>query len=454
MSIILSHLQSISTPFGHFDDSLPLSPNPLFWESQYLHFSSLMIAQLFVQYLEYIDNLFFHSAERKLSYYSKDKQSRTLITLFGTITFTRRRYINKSTGKYFHYIDYLLGISQYQRVTNQVISQVFHNISYEHDSYRKATQPFGLSKSFAYYQIQKLKPDVFMPYLTNPINCDNLHIVADEDHIALQDKRRKNDSANSYMLRHVTIFTDISKVCKNRNKLENRMILTQLENESVQEFSQRVNDFILDNYRVRENTYVYGDGAAWIQTLANETASKFILDKFHMKQSLFRICGGKNNKPIRDILERYMELNNYDMFEKVVKIVYGDNMSNFKKKNLQYIKNFWESYQKNFKIPQALWCCAEGINSHYFSEYFSSRPKGFNKTHIHKIGYLLSFSHSNYDIRKYFIENMKDFISDKEIEYTKQDKKYLEKLNNIPVINVGKTTGIYNLLNQIIHKTN
>ena len=33
---------------------------------------------------------------------------------------------------------------------------------------------------------------------------------------------------------------------------------------------------------------------------------------------------------------------------------------------------------------------------------------------------------------------MKDFIADKEIEYTRQDKKYLEKLSNIPVINRGK----------------
>lgn len=455
--MILPHLSTISNTLFHTGYELPLSPNPLFWESHYLQFSSQLIQNLFIQYIEHIDELFFHSVDRKHTYYSKDKQSKTLVTLFGTITFKRRRYINKLTGSSFHYIDYLLGISKYQRVSNQVIAQVLHNISFEHDSYRKATQQFGLSKSFAYYQIKKLNPDVYVPYLLKPISCDNLHIVADEDHIAIQDKKRKRkkESTNSYMLRHVTIFTDISKVCKNRNQLKNRMILTQLENESVQEFSQRVNDFILDNYRVYDKAYVYGDGAAWIQTLAHETGSLFILDKFHMKQALFRVCGGKTNKPIRDILEKYLELDNYEMFEKVVKVIYANNLSQFKTKNLRYIKNFWSSYQKNFKIPQALWCCAEGINSHYFSEYFSSRPKGFSKSHIHKIGYLLSLSHSSYDIRKYYIENIQDFIEEKkDTNYTYQNKKHLETFHNIPILNNGETKGIYHLLNNLIHKTN
>lgn len=457
MSIILSQSHNFINTFHNFNSLIPFSPNHLFWETNYLSFSSHLIQHLFIQCLVHIDDLFFLSDDRRNSYYSKDIQTRTLVTLFGTITFSRRRYIHKSTHKPFFYIDYLLGISKYQRVTNQVIAQVLHNISFEHDSYRKATQQFGLSKSFAYHQIKKLNPNVFTPYLDQPITCDNLHIVADEDHIALQDKKKKKkkDGLNSYMLRHVTIFTDISKVCKNRNQLNNRMILTQLEQESIQEFSQRVNDFILDNYRVYNKTYVYGDGASWIQTLTDETGSTFILDKFHMKQALFKVCGGKTNKPVRDILERYLELDNYEMFEKVVKVIYADNLSNHKKKNLQYIKNFWQAYQRNFKIPQALWCCAEGINSHYFSEYFSSRPKGFNKSNIHKIGYLLSLSHSDYDIRKYFIENINDFIEDKgNANYTQRDKKYLEKLNNIPVINTGKTTGIYNLLTQVIHKIN
>lgn len=455
--MILPQTISNSNTLFHLTNQLPLSPNPFFWETNFLQFSTNLTHQLFIQLLAYIDEQFFHSQYRKNSYLSKDKQSRTLVTLFGTITFSRRRYIHKDSGSSFHYIDYLLGLSKHQRVTNQVLAQIIHSISFEHDSYRKATAPFGLSKSFAYHQIKKLNPNIYTPYLTNPITCDTLHIVADEDHIALQDKKKKRtkDSTNSYMLRHVTIFTTISQVSKNRNKLHNRMILTQLEQESVQEFAQRVNAFILDNYRVLGKTYVYGDGAGWIQTLADETVSTFILDKFHMKQALFRVCGGKNNTAVRDVLERYLELDNYEMFEKVVKMIYGKQLSEYKRKNLQYIKNFWEAYQRNFKIPQALWCCAEGINSHYFSEYFSSRPKGFSKGNIHKIGYLLSLSHSSYDIRRYFIENIQDFIEEKkEIEYKTQDKKYLETMNNIPVINMGKTTGIYELLNNLIHKVN
>lgn len=454
MNTILTHNHTNINNHYLFNLDIFKSHDNSLWESNFFNSASNYIISVFIAHLESLDNEFFNSNNRLTFYLSKDRPERTLVTIFGTVTFKRRRYQNRTTGKYFYYIDSLLGITKKQRITNQVQAQILHSISFEHESYRKACQPFGLSKSTAYYLIKKLDPEHYVPDLSKIITCDNLHIVADEDHIALQNKKiaRKSGTINSYMLRHATIFTGIKKVSKKRNQLQNRVTLTQLEREDITEFTDRVNEFIMRNYKVKDTVYVYGDGAGWIQTLANNTCATFILDKFHMKQALFRICGGKTNKPIRDILENYLEGDKRELFNETVKSLNKDNFSDFKKKNLKYINNFWNSYQNNFKIPQALYCCAEGINSHYFSEYFSSRPKGFSKSNIHKIGYLISLAHSKHLLQTYFIDNFASLLknTDEPLHKKPSTSNQVYK-SNLPIVSAGRTAKYVKLINSIAH---
>ncbi|MGX8680906.1 MAG: UPF0236 family transposase-like protein, partial [bacterium] len=425
------------------------------WEINYTIMAHQAVIDSFIKHLEYLDEQFFASDMRKESYLAKDKQSRTIIFSFGEVTINRRRYALRSGKGSFFFIDSLLGIPKYQRVSKQVIANILHSISYDHLSYQKAAQPYGLSKAYVYKLIKRLNPDVYMPYLEAPIKTQFLHLVADEDHVAIQDNKRskeeKKDKINRHMVRHVTLFTDIKTVSKGRNKLVNRMIFSQLKNETITEFCERINSYILDNYMVTGQTFVYGDGASWIsKTLPDMVAGTYIHDKFHMKQALMRVCGGKKSSE-RTILEELLDKDEKDLFKSAVEALFPD-LNDYKKKNFKYILSFWDSYQRNFKVADSLWCCAEGINSHYFSEYFSSRPKGFSIENIHKIGYLLSFSHSRYDIRRYFIDNENDFIKSRKSTDDFLEDKYYEALQaSIPVIDKGLNTYLFKALKGLSH---
>jgi hypothetical protein len=97
-----------------------------------------------------------------------------------------------------------------------------------------------------------------------------------------------------------------------------------------------------------------------------------------MSQAITRVSGGKNNKDLTDKLYSYLSKNNKKGFFHTLYEVYPKaEMSKTKARNVKYIKNQWNNYQRNFDLPNTLHCCAEGINSHYFASRLSSRPRCF-----------------------------------------------------------------------------
>ena len=65
--------------------------------------SNSISAAAFAHYLKKLDEAFFHSSKRKLSYHVKQIRKRTLDTTFGTISFSRRIYQQKASHKFFYY---------------------------------------------------------------------------------------------------------------------------------------------------------------------------------------------------------------------------------------------------------------------------------------------------------------------------------------------------------------
>ena len=73
-----------------------------------------------VGYLEKLDKDFKESKLRKERYYVKDYRPRTLITMFGEITYFRTIYIDSDNGDRYTYVDEKMGIDKYIRYTNDV----------------------------------------------------------------------------------------------------------------------------------------------------------------------------------------------------------------------------------------------------------------------------------------------------------------------------------------------
>ena len=72
-----------------------------------------------LQFLSYIfkaiDDYFKNSKERKKNFYiNKSNIDRTLITIFGELTFSRTLYQNKFTGEYYFYLDDILQLEPYK----------------------------------------------------------------------------------------------------------------------------------------------------------------------------------------------------------------------------------------------------------------------------------------------------------------------------------------------------
>lgn len=68
-------------------------------------------------YLEKLDYDYTISSERKSKYHIKDYCSRTILTIFGQITFKRHFFKSKINGKSFCYIDRQLGLKKYDYLT-------------------------------------------------------------------------------------------------------------------------------------------------------------------------------------------------------------------------------------------------------------------------------------------------------------------------------------------------
>ena len=72
------------------------------------NFNYSFMTNVIKSYFEYIDNVFFQTYYRKKFCTSKGFYSRTVLTLFGEVTFKRRYYYDKKDNERFFFTDYLL----------------------------------------------------------------------------------------------------------------------------------------------------------------------------------------------------------------------------------------------------------------------------------------------------------------------------------------------------------
>jgi len=402
--------------------------------------------EIFKSVLESIDEEFFCSTERRQKFNAKDKRQRTYVTLLGTITLKRRIYINKHTGERFCYLDNLLKFTKRKRISVEVAEAILSDIGTYMDSYKRVADRYGVSKGAVYNIIKNLNFDAYRLTLDEKIECETLHVIADEDHVALQRREHQHSLTTRTQVKHVTIFTGIDALCKGRNQLVNRIMFSPTKDEKPDEFYQRVNRFIIENYDVKEQILCYGDGAYWIKALSENIGASFILDKFHMLQAIVKVSGGRKNSTLLKELIKLLGKNDKKEFMRLInEHLPKEQRSNSKSKQINYIKRNWTFYQKNFDIPKALYCCAEGINSHYFARYMSSRPKGFVRHNLCNIANVICLCNSKVKLKSSLIE----VVTIKESQPATKGKINAIQ-TSLPAIN-SKKTELTKILKNIAH---
>lgn len=178
-------------------------------------------------YLEELDYNYTNSIDRKNKYHIKDYCSRTILTIFGEITFKRHFFKSKLDGKSFCYLDRQLGLKKYEYFDPYIQALVIEKAAI--DSISKACRDINelignrvsLDKKISFLSRQSARNIILNSILSEEIDKqlhtpEELYIIADEKWISTQlkkdgSKHKKNDHDKKIMVKSIVIFDGYKK---------------------------------------------------------------------------------------------------------------------------------------------------------------------------------------------------------------------------------------------------
>lgn len=375
------------------------------------HMADFMCTSL-IKLLEDLDHSYCISLERRRKYHIKYKTSRTILTIFGEITYSRYFYKSKVNNKCYCYIDRLLGLKKYDYFDPYIKAEILDFVS-NHNYSETANHinslignRISINAKEKYLSRQTVRNIILNETLSKPkikkLNVvKDLYIISDEKLIPTQ-----NNDHKKIMIKSIVIFDGFNKNGK-RKSLNHKMT-----------FSGRNEDFIYDAIDYIENAYdtskinhfyMLGDGAPWIKNLRNyfnyNPNIKIIqaLDKYHFKQNIWRTLPDKN---IYNHLCEYIISNNKKEYKRLINEIidlYPDRKDKIEEYQ-KYILNNWNNILNLYKYN--LSCPMESQISHTFASYFTSRPKAYNKNTLDKLITLRLLNKNNYNIKELFLNNI------------------------------------------------
>lgn len=362
--------------------------------------------------LEELDRNYCISLERKRKYHIKYKTSRTILTIFGEITYSRYFYKSKLNGKCFCYIDRLLGLKKYDYFDPYIKAEILDFVS--NNNYSETANHINslignrisMKEKDKYLSRQTVRNVILGEIISKPKikkldDVEELYIISDEKWIPTQ-----NNDHKKVMQKSIVVFDGFNTNGK-RKSLNNKMT-----------FSGRNEDFIYEAIDYIENAYdsskinkfyMLGDGATWIKNLKNYFNYNLnieiiqALDKYHFKQNIWRTLPDKN---IYNALCECIISDNKDDYKRLINEVIDlhperkEKIEEYKK----YILNNWNNILNLYKYN--LSCPMESQISHTFASYFTSRPKAYNKDTIDKLITLRLLKKNNYNIKELFLNNI------------------------------------------------
>lgn len=362
--------------------------------------------------LEEIDRCYCNSLERKRKYHIKFKTKRTILTVFGEITYNRTFFKSKLNGSCFCYVDRMLGIPKYDYFDPYIKAEILSFVS--NNNYSDTANHINslIGNRISVNEKNKLmnrqtvrnvilKAKLSKPDIKRLPNVSELFIMADEKWIPTQNNKKKK-----VMQKSIVIFDGFIK--KGKRKSLNHKMTFSGRNE---EFIFEAMDYIEKAYDLNyiKTFYMLGDGANWIDSLKyyfNENKNIEIiqgLDHFHFKQCIWKLY---SNKEVYNELIKYIKNDNIEDFQRLVNEIIDLNID--RKEKIEEYKNYilkhWFNIMNIFKYE--LSCPMESQISHTFASYFTSRPKGYSKKTINKLIKLRLLNKNGYNIKELYLNNL------------------------------------------------
>lgn len=432
--------------------------------------------------IEEIDEVYRNASYRKERYViERSKDTNTFMSTCGEITYNRTYFKSKETGEFIHLADEACGITKKMRKSDDVVAEGLKHVidsSYRISGEHATATDDIISKQAIMKDVHKLEIPNLIPKIKEKKKVKVLYINADEDHVSLQFNREKGDlktneygrKINTVEPRLACIFEGIEKESKNskRNKLVNKHYFSGVYKKSediwleVLEYIDAVYD---DKYL--EGIYIMGDGASWIKTGVDILGAKccFVLDKFHLNQSIMRALGhlGDSIPDAIDAIRDGISYEEWEAVENVFEIATAHAKSDSKKEQIRktkvYMKNHWESIiLPNEDANARMGCSAEGQVSHLLSSRLSSRPLGWSVRGASQVAKLRAYAANDgkiYDLLKYREEKKKREIQDEikqaiDHQIKKRQKTYTDVWNHSTVAgSLGRVDGMYCLTKKL-----
>jgi len=353
--------------------------------------ASGFIVEMLAAYAEMIDEgIFEHKAERKEAgiIVHKRNVSREYLSKFGLVKFNRRYY--EYENQYGYLTDRVVGLEAFERVSGNVSADLVDkaaNMSYQ----RSCIEAVGgkLSRQTTKNKIRKTKALELVPSSCGK-KVKILHVVADEDHVAMQSGKR-------VIVPLITVHEGTEPVSKGRNRCINAKHFASY-GKKARELWEEVSAWINAEYDFSyiERIYLHGDGAAWIKIgIEVLPECRFVLDKYHLQKWVTTVTGGPRKEYAWQIRKALKE---YDIGE--IKAI-ADEMitevaSNGEAYTIQsfwsYISNNWTGIEIRRDEARCGGSCTEAQISHVLSERLSRGPMGWSEEGLKHMSRLRVFN--------------------------------------------------------------
>ena len=362
---------------NNFNEIFNKNLNPLNLESKIRDAGDMFTLKLYESFLNYIDDKFKHSKERKLIYNIKETRKRTLITSVGYITINSTSYVNKTTKERFVFLREILHLKPYQRLTNEAEYQLIKYAMDENMSQaaRHALRNTIISRSTVSKKIKFLDGTIEENVTRTNNQPDILYIEMDEIHANLQHDGNKICPC---AIVHEGYEEDFVK----RKKLKNIHYFASSKL-TYEELWEVIFDYVDKKYDINKFKIIFvsGDGAPGIRNYTNcFPNAKFVLDPFHyIKKHLKYIF--KQDVELRHIADNYIRNNLIDDFKILVacQIEKYPEQEKYMKEHMNYIINNLDGIKNQNHPDYKCHCSMEGHVNQAFARYITSSPYGFSE---------------------------------------------------------------------------
>jgi len=351
-----------------------------------------IVKKSIINTFESIDIKYKNSISRKELYYTKGLYPRTIMTLFGEITFEREYYVPKDRNiDGFFYVDQLFNLPKrdyYDPMIKALIIEKSAQYSYIQsgqivgdmlgNKFKSMTDSLyaKISRQTVYNVIKHA--DMNFTYTDTKANVDTLYIQFDEKYVYTQGTNKLKKE-----IKAAVIYTGIKEEYKNRNMLVNRHVITSLGYST--DIKHKCLNYIFKTYDTNKikTVMISGDGAQWIKKSTSDfyfhenITVHFVLDRFHMNQAVNHIT---KDEDIKFYLRNYIQ------------------------NNKNYLVNHWVPIQKQ-KHNLFLGCSMEGHISHVLAAPFSSRPKAHSLHMLSKILIIREIYVNKLDAKHIYLNN-------------------------------------------------